>query len=330
MIRAAKVLRRASPFAGAAALAITACGGTDTSGLFDAAGQSGGAAVPTSGASGAAHGGSAGTPLGGNAGAHSGGATLGGSSGGRPVAGTGGGVSAEAGSSSGGEPTEPGGDAGGPQGGTQGNGARGGGDQGGSTPSPSGGSSAGGGNGCEEAAELCDGLDNDCDGDADEGADCPRGCSGVAREGRGYLFCLETERTFEGALTTCARADMHLAWIESARENALIVSLAKEMQTGATRMWIGGADVEEEGDWRWLDSDGSGHAAFWSGARPEDGGAPVDDNYVNWGEERPNGDPQSNSEDCLNMTLDREELTEGTWNDGDCEASWPFVCEPGP
>lgn len=246
------------------------------------------------------------------------------------MAGSSGALGSEAGSSSGGEPTEPPGDAGATQGGTgQGNGGRGGGEQGGSSPNPMGGSNTGGGNSCEATEEICDGLDNDCDGDADEGADCPRGCSGASREGRGYMFCLETESAFEDAHATCARADMHLAWIESESENAVIVSLAKDMQTGASRIWIGATDRENEGDWRWLDSDGVGQAAFWSGGLPEEGGEPVDGQYVNWGEDRPNDDNQDTAEDCLNFTLERDELTEGTWNDDACNASWPFVCEPG-
>lgn len=331
-----------------------ACGGTEASDLFGepATGGTGGT-VASGGHSGEAEssagmasspGGMSGSPA--QGGTTNGGSTAGasasagmpqsgGQDGGAPVGGAGNtdGGTGDPGSSGGQGGTEPSGGTPGTDAGSGGSGGSGGllgvgassnageGGQGGQD-------GQGGKPGCDPAArERCDGLDNDCDGEPEDDAACPKGCFGRAIDGRGYMFCLRTERTFDAAREACGKSGMHLVWIDSEEENDAIVRAVRDAEVEADRAWIGGSDAENEGDWRWLDVDGTPRDAFWSGEQPRDGGMPVDDRYVNWGEGRPNDSENRDDEDCLSLTLDRKSLDTGTWNDDACDSAWPFVCE---
>jgi hypothetical protein len=134
------------------------------------------------------------------------------------------------------------------------------------------------------------------------------------------------EVTFRVANERCGDLDMHLAWVESAEENAAIVNVAEQIGDALERLWLGGAD-RTEGDWRWIDAEENASDKFWSGGLPEAGGKPVRDRYVNWGEGRPNDAANSEAEDCLNLSLNRSGQENGSWNDDDCSSRWGFVCE---
>lgn len=118
---------------------------------------------------------------------------------------------------------------------------------------------------------------------------------------------------------------MHLAWLESARENAAVAAMVEMLDDSVNAVWIGASDVGDEGEWRWVDTDPSEGTLFWSGQSPRSGGAAVGGNYTNWGNGRP--DHGQGDEDCVMLTLARGGLASGSWDDDPCSASAPFVCE---
>ena len=85
----------------------------------------------------------------------------------------------------------------------------------------------------------------------------------------------------------------HLAKMSSAEDRSFITS-----KMGGSSFWLGGRDVDTEGDWIW--SDGSSMS------------------WTDWGGTEPNG---GTSEDCLAW------WGEGRyWFDAKCEGQRYFVC----
>ena len=147
------------------------------------------------------------------------------------------------------------------------------------------------------AYEVCDFIDQDCDGRLDD-AECHVGCESVRLGGREYFFC-------EAAPWTTARARCeslagHLAKIETMGENNRILMESQSRFEG--NWWIGLNDRDVEGTFRW-----------------HDGTTAV---FLPWNEDEPNdGGGLFGAEDCVEL------LPPGTWNDQGCEDPRPFVCE---
>ncbi|MHC4837791.1 MAG: C-type lectin domain-containing protein [Planctomycetota bacterium] len=151
------------------------------------------------------------------------------------------------------------------------------------------------------APEICNGLDDDCDGRIDNDGVCP--CTLSRFEGHAYLVCA-TERTWQDADDWCARFGYRLAVIETAAEDdRLYERIARE---DFDDTWIGLNDRAVEGDWRWLD------------------GAPVD--YTHWDDGEPN-DGGDFGEDCGVIMTSENRASE--WDDRACDSRRPYVCEAG-
>jgi hypothetical protein len=140
--------------------------------------------------------------------------------------------------------------------------------------------------------DVCNGLDDDCDGDVDE--NCP--CSYSENAGSGYLFCGEAPVYWEDAARYCDNQGGSLVAIDDAAENAFVVGL---LQDGNQSPWLGGSDAQSEGVWRWPDG--------------------TEVAYDNWHPGEPNN--VGAGEHCMELR------TDGAWNDAPCDRIKAFVCE---
>jgi hypothetical protein len=190
----------------------------------------------------------------------------------------------------------------------------------------SGSAGAGGGVGCIPSTEVCDGLDNNCNGSKDESPACPTGCTGFALAGHGYMYC-STLGNVASAKLRCDQQGMHLAWIESAVENAAlssaVVAVANRPYNGGNQAgpFIGGTDAATEGTWLW----GNG-TSFWVGGLK---GGPVGSAYSNWAHDEPN-DNAPDGEDCIELLLENGTIgLQGQWNDVPCSSNpiYETLCE---
>ncbi len=79
---------------------------------------------------------------------------------------------------------------------------------------------------------------------------------------------------------------------------------------GASYVWIGGNDINAEGEWKWDGNDDGSGAQFWAGLAD---GSVVGGLYNNWGDEP---DDFNDNQDGLGLALTDWPLgTAGQWND---------------
>ena len=145
------------------------------------------------------------------------------------------------------------------------------------------------------ADELCDALDNDCDGDIDVNGECP--CEVENYQGNPYSSALHLwiGTRHEASVTR----GYHLVTIDDVSENDW-VDLTVDSYSSAT-WWIGYNDVATEGSFVWEDGSSS--------------------TYTNWHLGEPNN--LDNNEDCTELNYG----TDGSWNDKTCTVTMNYVCE---
>ena len=103
-------------------------------------------------------------------------------------------------------------------------------------------------------------------------------------------------RSWSDANAACLAAGLQLASVQSAAENALLVTAA-----AGNQVWIGGIDAASDGTWKWSPS-----------------GTPL--SYTNWEGGEPNG-VFNDFVDCV------EVYANGRWNDHSCTVQRRYVCE---
>ena len=169
---------------------------------------------------------------------------------------------------------------------------------------------------CVPSAEVCDGLDNNCNGVADEGNTCPNGCVGLARQGAGYMFCYgnSVHRTWQQAQADCMAHGMHLVRVDDAAENRFINDSAVNLGF-LEQIWLGGIYIADVSQWQWTDG-----TPFWtSGSR----GQPINGLYSNW----TSGEPSNDGIDgCADKLFGDTEV----WEDRACSAAnvtFAYFCE---
>jgi hypothetical protein len=162
-------------------------------------------------------------------------------------------------------------------------------------------------------AEVCDGVDNDCDAATAE--TCPTNCAGARRpspdDASIYLFCTDTGAWSAGKQACDGVTGFHLSRIDNAAENTWLRTTANTKLAGA-QFYVGGNDRDTEGKWYWDATTDQ----FWQGGA---GGAAVGALYTNWIAGEPSNG--GGNENCLTVQAD------GTWDDRICSQLHPFVCE---
>ena len=102
--------------------------------------------------------------------------------------------------------------------------------------------------------ETCNGIDDDCDGDADVGAGCP--CTAAPWGGHTYLFCDFGWLTWHAARTECLALGYDLVTIDDSSEDswlhARLLDITPDPAAAYSRAWwIGYNDQAAEGSPEW-------------------------------------------------------------------------------
>lgn len=154
------------------------------------------------------------------------------------------------------------------------------------------------------ADDLCgDGIDQDCTGRPDDGANCPDCVEETWPSLAGpYRICWR-ERSFDDAAAECQRFGLDLITITSAAEQSAMLDALSRWQLGSA--WVGLTDRETENVWRWPDG------TVWSGSP----GGFMDGQPDDW----------MTGEDCVQALVWGGERP---WNDLACDWWQPAVCGP--
>lgn len=142
-------------------------------------------------------------------------------------------------------------------------------------------------------AELCNGLDDDGDGNVDEDDACL--CRTAEYTGFTYSICDAVVDWYDAA-RACSARGLALVEIESANENNWLAG-----EGAGLNRWIGLTDAATEGNWHWTD------------------GSPLGSFFAGWGPAEPNG---GTAENCVELYFENTE-----WNDRSCGWSNGFVCQ---
>jgi Lectin C-type domain len=166
------------------------------------------------------------------------------------------------------------------------------------------GSGAGGSAGAVCRPEICNGLDDDCNGTPDDVGTCIAGCTGDHFQGGGYAFCTNQATLSNSADLCINQLKMKPTRPNNAAENDWLRSTATKYGLGV--VWLGATDWANEGTFDWPDGES------WPNGMPPPG------YYSNWGAGEPNN---GGSKDCIQMGLT------GTWSVVSCDGKAAVICE---
>ena len=164
------------------------------------------------------------------------------------------------------------------------------------------------------AVEVCDGIDNDCDGQLDSSGECP--CNVEHYGSHTYLYC-ETVSNWHEASNACqSLPNFELVVVNDSAEQAWIWNVSSGYAANYW-WWLGYHNQnatpaqEPAGLWEWVGGQTSSYSAPWHPHEP-------------W----PQPDDYQGNEDCAHI-----DPSHGFWNDMDCNrdnwygTSIYYICE---
>jgi hypothetical protein len=177
-----------------------------------------------------------------------------------------------------------------------------------------------------EAMERCDGLDNDCNDEIDEGDACPASCSAQQYDGHAYVLCLPDDAIVaDQAAMRCAEMGkgpaftLDLAWIEASDENEFLREWIADTAPSDGVVWMGATDQTKEGVWVWGRRPDA--EQFYEVTKASSG--PYMDRFSDFGQDQP-GSSRGLDEDCGAF----DARVDWHWSDRECsEAMVGYVCE---
>ncbi|PRQ09075.1 CotH kinase family protein [Enhygromyxa salina] len=143
-----------------------------------------------------------------------------------------------------------------------------------------------------DAEELCDGIDNNCSGYADDVPACE--CPMVESEGRNFYLCYNSI-TWLAARDFCVAQGHVLARFDSATQMAKVADAAQSVHSSYWAFGLNDRDVEAE--YRWLDGSAPTFTA-WASGEPS--------HQLGWF-------------DCIF-------INDGVWSERNCIEQAPFIC----
>jgi hypothetical protein len=146
------------------------------------------------------------------------------------------------------------------------------------------------------AAEVCNGIDDDCSGLVDDSPACP--CPTRVIDGVSFELC-DLPMPWQQAAGFCMAKGGVLARIDGAAQSEALFREARRLNS-KSRWWIGLNDRSEEGRFEWLD------------------GAAV--TYTGWSSKEPNNG--TCNQDCAAL----KKKGDGRWHDTHCGQPQPFIC----
>jgi hypothetical protein len=146
--------------------------------------------------------------------------------------------------------------------------------------------------------EICDGADNNCDEQVDEGADCT--CTPYWYGPKLHLLCGQA-RIFWDAVSYCQGLGGFLADAQDIDENVWLATVLSEL--GQDRAWLGLSDEVQEGNFVWV--------------------GPRQPELRNWARGEPSN--SGGDEHCVELGLRGNERA--LWNDAFCGRERVFACE---
>eukprot|EP00965_Chrysotila_dentata_P128672 4253718-Pleurochrysis_carterae.AAC.1 len=117
-----------------------------------------------------------------------------------------------------------------------------------------------------------------------------------------YIIYTERAKTWHEALASCIQQGGTLATIPTALRNSELRAWAV-VAGSSPIIWIGATDIEEEGVWRWVDTNA----------------------LITWSNWRQSDKPVNQREHCAYM-----EVMNGEWEDYNCRKKLPYACEARP
>ena len=149
------------------------------------------------------------------------------------------------------------------------------------------------------APEVCNALDDDCDGTADGSAVCPCPVEHWPDDQHPYMFCA-TQTSWFDAAADCGASDYRLVTFDSEAELLWTTATAISYASGQN-WWIGFTDQASEGNWLWED------------------GSPG--TYINWCGLEPNN---SHGGECVAESAEHCAML--NWGEGGCWNDYPCPC----